>query len=1360
MLMSRFQQNMRWAAMGLFFLWGALLPAYTDVSITNPGFESPPLTSGDSWYSGVDGWAVTGAIGTTYDNPWNGPHPAPEGSQYVYADVNSFSISQEVGTLAAGKRYVLDVQVFALEESTSNSLEVVIDLWNGSWWEPAEQRVFRPVWETRLLDMNLGAEIWSDVQVVLKSDEFPSYIGSDMRIRIGGYKLAVDNVRLRKYDNSENPPVSGKTYYVSSSGGDDTADGLSPENAWAGFENLNAKVLLPGDKVCLKRGDQWTEELHLRGQGFSGAEIELTAYGSPGLPRPRIVRSDLEYDRAIVIERASYWKINEMDCRHAKLGLYLRYHDSYFNKSVTITDCYFEGNTDTSLEPANHYYELAFSDAIWMGGHVWRDNAANVLDGLTITDCRFKDCAHGFGTAWYYPGAYKGRLTNFYMADCVAEDCQHGAFSVMDASNSLIERVDSIGGGEDQWCGSTLGFLQACTNVTVQNCLFAYCNRQESGDGVGFDFEGNCDNCTFSNNVITGCSGAAILILSTDGNNLNITVEDNIFYNNCQNPWNSHINSEVLCGNSGNTGSVINNIIYRVDDSANFYSPDFDNFTISGNVTANFDPTDEIRWWDFDNDGDLEGWNTFNDWNNPEVTGGVLTGSDSTGLDPFAHTPTTWIPAHLYPYCWIRMAHTEGDWAQVFYVTATDSAWDGAKSFFFPVTADGQMHDYFIDMRQEGVHGVITQMRLDPPFGATGTLEIDCFRLTNSLDPNQTAPAAPLPIPSEMTFYSDAGQDGYVLESGEGSGVGWINNSGDATMRMGDESDNSRYRCIVSFDTSGLPDDGVISSATLAFTRISKVNDDPWTFGGHLSETDLVRADIASPYFGSSVNLEGSDFQAPADAADVANYIVPFQDGLTVMDLVNETGLNHISLTGTTQFRLGGQPGTDGDNGADYVNLGSGSNGTTSYRPWLRVKYYLDTLPAGPPQPAAPTVWHNPVTPPPLPSSISATVLSDSAITWNWTDMALHETGFAVYWAEGNTPPGTITASLDPDSESYPTASLSPNRETVFQIQSLGAFTDSAKSSTFSAWTLAVTPAAPVLSNPAPEQMDLTPGTDANPTGTAIAIYCDTTGQWVKSDGTFSASADWFALSNALTITGLTPDTLYAFQIKARNGAGVETVLGPPASEYTTTAPAAPTAPDNLQATVLGPDSIRWTWNDASDIEEGFRLYQALEDSRPATLVMTLGANSTLWESVTLQPNQTYAFLVSAYNGIGETEATSHITAVTEARTPGPLQVISVGGQSLSLQLDAQGNPADTEYALYCDTTDQWLQRNSSLGGTEIWQTLESPFTISGLDALTTYQFRIKARNGEMVETGFSETLELRTDVPGPAAGHNWNAYQ
>lgn len=183
------------------------------------------------------------------------------------------------------------------------------------------------------------------------------------------------------------------------------------------------------------------------------------------------------------------------------------------------------------------------------------------------------------------------------------------------------------------------------------------------------------------------------------------------------------------------------------------------------------------------------------------------------------------------------------------------------------------------------------------------------------------------------TYLSGAAQDGYVLESSEGSNRGGSPNSNATTFYVGDDNSDKQYRSILHFDmgTNGLPANAVITSVVLKIKREIIQGTDPFTTHGNL----LVS--IKQPSFGN-VNLAKSDFEAGADIVWAATVDpVPSEDGWYTAQLYS-SAFTYINRTGTTQFRLGFLNDDNDDQSADYLSFWSGDNATD--QPKLIITYY------------------------------------------------------------------------------------------------------------------------------------------------------------------------------------------------------------------------------------------------------------------------------------------------------------------------------------------------------------------------------------------------------------------------------------
>ena len=191
---------------------------------------------------------------------------------------------------------------------------------------------------------------------------------------------------------------------------------------------------------------------------------------------------------------------------------------------------------------------------------------------------------------------------------------------------------------------------------------------------------------------------------------------------------------------------------------------------------------------------------------------------------------------------------------------------------------------------------------------------------------------------------------------------------------------------------------------------------------------------------------------------------------------------------------------------------------------------------------------------PAAPSNPGATAVNADAITWTWQDNSDNESGFRAWSDPGVDAPSTLRTVTAANAVSWRQDGLPVNTQHAFQTAATNAHGDSAKTPVISAWTLALTPAAPVVGNPSGAALDVTLGAgDGNPAGTEYALRCETTGGWVQADGTLGAEAVWQTAEvwATVTVSGLAEYTEHAFAALARNGAGVETAAGPAASATT-----------------------------------------------------------------------------------------------------------------------------------------------------------------------------------------------------------------
>lgn len=171
---------------------------------------------------------------------------------------------------------------------------------------------------------------------------------------------------------------------------------------------------------------------------------------------------------------------------------------------------------------------------------------------------------------------------------------------------------------------------------------------------------------------------------------------------------------------------------------------------------------------------------------------------------------------------------------------------------------------------------------------------------------------------SQATFGSIAAEDGFA-------GALLVDGAGTSARKAGDKGlfNAESYRCVLSFDTSALPDGAALRSAKLRVFRKALT--------GTVSQ---VSVDVRSGYFGSSSAIEQADFAAAATRSAVATKPPPAANGdLVEFDLT--AALTAINKTGKTQVRLKAQ--TPVDFSSDIIEFHGGDAGALA--PQLIVEY-------------------------------------------------------------------------------------------------------------------------------------------------------------------------------------------------------------------------------------------------------------------------------------------------------------------------------------------------------------------------------------------------------------------------------------
>jgi chitodextrinase len=364
------------------------------------------------------------------------------------------------------------------------------------------------------------------------------------------------------------------------------------------------------------------------------------------------------------------------------------------------------------------------------------------------------------------------------------------------------------------------------------------------------------------------------------------------------------------------------------------------------------------------------------------------------------------------------------------------------------------------------------------------------------------------------------------------------------------------------------------------------------------------------------------------------------------------------------------------------------------------------------------------------PSNLSATAVSASQIDLTWTGSGF----FATYnvYRDGN----LVASGFS--STSYSDTGLTAYTQYAYFVTATVFEAETGPSNTVLERTLdgtaPTTPGGLTGTAVSTTQIDLTWNPSSDPE-TGIAEYV------VYRDGAEVARPTTTGFSDV----GLSPSTTYQYRVSAVNGAGTEGSRSGP-ENVRTLDPDPPPPPTNLSATTVSASEIdlAWTAPNADDLT-GYRVYR---NGSPVTTT-----TNTSYRDSGLQGFTTYNYTVTALDNEGlesGPSAPAQATTLdgTPPTTPANLSATATGTTSIGLSWSASADPETgvSGYRVFRD-------------GSQIAQTTGTTYEDTGLSPATTYDYRVRAVNGEgLVSSASNEASATTEDATGPTVPQNLSA--
>lgn len=392
----------------------------------------------------------------------------------------------------------------------------------------------------------------------------------------------------------ETNKTSGKTYYVSSTNGNDSNNGLSETSPFKSIKKISEIEFKSGDSVLLKKGDVWIGETLTFNcpTGTEDSYFKIGTYGNGDKPKLQMFEKDVpKYSKIPVIKpiNADHLIIDGFDIGYAGVGIDIHYEMTTNNKNVKIKNCDFHDIYGFTQSDKSTITEYPHSTSIVVTSIVpFPGNSDPVINGLYIDNCSTYDASalYTYGTRI---GSSGQNVKNLYVTNCEMKNNGIYGIAVCAMTGGYMDNCKIVDCGSRNAPMGSMGVMISGNDFTIMNSEICFQQRLEKNpDGGGIDFEHLGYDCDIINCYIHDNSGCGIMMYSSHGDsshqNKRVRLIGNVFENNNQNvfdPGGAEILSLPLY--SLVDGAIYNN---RYMESDNMFTMSMDaSVDIKGNVS-------------------------------------------------------------------------------------------------------------------------------------------------------------------------------------------------------------------------------------------------------------------------------------------------------------------------------------------------------------------------------------------------------------------------------------------------------------------------------------------------------------------------------------------------------------------------------------------------------------------------------------------------------------------------------------------------------------------------------------------------------------------------------------------------------
>lgn len=370
---------------------------------------------------------------------------------------------------------------------------------------------------------------------------------------------------LIEYTEVETTPA-GMTYYISVSG-NDSYSGTVPTSPWKSLSKLSNLPLNENDRILLKRGDTFTEQLVLN--NVHGTEKNPVVIGSYGEGAAPVINAGITDDSTtsfielatpvVKLVDAEGIEIDGLTITGSGVGIHLAYNNTFNNEYVKIKNCTFKDLTGFTIrdyrgennhgENTTGVYSMATAVCTSVNNYNIGVNDPALI-GLYIENCDTVNCGTLYASAGSINGTNEGgsvAVSGLYIRECtMTRNDYYGAYIADVQGGYMTDCVVDTCGDAEYFSPGTAGVLVSAKDYAIINTEIR--NQQRGGcayDGVGIDLEHLCENVTIRNCWFHDNTGAGVFLYDSGAGSSNANIDCNVVNNLFENNAGSANGSEA-----------------------------------------------------------------------------------------------------------------------------------------------------------------------------------------------------------------------------------------------------------------------------------------------------------------------------------------------------------------------------------------------------------------------------------------------------------------------------------------------------------------------------------------------------------------------------------------------------------------------------------------------------------------------------------------------------------------------------------------------------------------------------------------------------------------------------------------------